>query len=46
VMGILRIEEPVSFGGLAGNICRQVDEVCGSGILDIEEGLLPLPARF
>ena len=45
-MAILRIKLPVRSGGITGNVCRQIDEVCGTRVLHIKESLLPFPARF
>jgi hypothetical protein len=35
-VALLRVVPPVGLGGGAGNICRQVDEVGGAGIPDVE----------
>ena len=46
MVGIFRVEDPISFGRLTRNICRQVNKVSGSRVLGVEEGMLPFPARF
>ena len=46
-MAIAGIVGPVVFFiWSASNVCRQVDEIIVTNILDIKESFLPLPARF
>jgi hypothetical protein len=45
-VALLGVVSPIGSGGGAENICRQVDEIGGAGIPNIEEGLLPRSAGF
>jgi hypothetical protein len=40
----LRIIIPIEPGGDASHLCRQIDEINWTGILDIEKSSLPFPA--
>jgi hypothetical protein len=46
VVAVLGVKPPVSSNRLTGNIRRKVDQVSRARIPNIEENLLPLPARF
>jgi hypothetical protein len=45
-MALLGIELPIGSNRLARDICRKVDKIRRARVPNLEESLLPLPARF
>jgi hypothetical protein len=39
-----RIVSPIELGGIVGYVNWKINEVCGTGILNVKEGSFPLPA--